>query len=320
MKKILAAAIVLAVCGIICVAGAFVAVGGEVSKLSLHETEAKTYQSAQAAAVHTVRVVNFDGGVTFTPAEEMRVEYKDSKYYRYDVSEQDGVLTVTCDRPRMMRFSFGFFDFNLSKVMVFMPPTVQNVNVVNRNGSVSIYDFSLETLNIETTNASLRAGRTSVKEEAKFITKNGSLRLNDFTAGSLEVQTSNASLSLLRVESKREIYARSSNGSLRFEDIRALKLAADTTNAGVKVFNAAVSDLSVTTTDGSVNVDNIESERIKLKTTNASIKGKVKGKREEYTLTISTTNASQNVESGGNGPRLLEARTTNGSIKIAFLG
>jgi len=188
----------------------------------------------------------------------------------------------------------------------------------------------------------------------------------------IDVETSNARINISGVGSEMEevspdmnIVARTSNGGIRIDEVRGKKIVAETSNGrvelrnyhgfekvGVETSNGAVllwsgsaKETTVETSNSRIVFVDLLSTNLNLNTSNSSVEGSVVGKREDFGISLRTSNGSvsmnevdfvQNEDGGFDlvesqskfGNRLVEERdggvidikTSNGDIYLIFSG
>lgn len=137
--------------------------------------------------------------------------------------------------------------------------------------------------------------------------------------GQLTLTTSNGTITLRNCQAK-GITLRSSNASLRAHAASAQEsIALHTSNGPIKAEGLSGTDITLHTSNGSIQCMGIAAQDITFKTSNGPIGGALPGRASEYTVTSSTSNASNSLRDHQHaGPKRLNAHTSNGSIRLHF--
>ncbi len=301
-KNILVVASILLLVGLaLCLVSArsgsqpdFLAAGSQRTEITYEKQE---YQAA-VQGIETVLVRARDMPVTVLPGDgdQITIEYFTCEEDPYDVTLENGVLALKCkyDSSPFSRTTSSWFFFVSNSVNVVTHPRTE-VKVYVPQGYAG--DFQLDT-----SNAGINVSSFPAVGEVRVGTSNGNVEIEKIGAQMVDARTSNAAMTLTEVAAKRSFTAATSNGAL------TVRRAA----SGEK--------LQLETSNGHVAVEEIAAPAIDIRTSNAAVTGNVGGNREDYTISSSTSNASNNLNSGGSGQRRLTVETSNGAIDVRFFG
>ncbi len=250
--------------------------------------------AVSAAGIDEIRIRTRNMPVTVTPSkgDEITLHYYTCEKDPYEVSLDDGVLTLKYKYENL---------FNVSNW--FNGSTIYNViNNANPKVEVVVPEAYAGALMLDTSNASVRVSGLTAAGDVRADTSNASIEMSNVSAKLVGAYTSNGSVTLDTVIVSGTAEMKSSNGSLTARQV------------------AAKDKLRLETSNGRVVVDQVTSTAIELKSSNGSISGSVGGKRDDYTISSDTSNADSNLDSGGHGRFRLAVNTSNGAINIRFLG
>lgn len=158
-------------------------------------------------------------------------------------------------------------------------------------------------LTAESYNGNISAQQIQLSGELQLKTSNGRLLLEQCTAHSLKGKTENGQISLKNVQTEQTLTATTSNDAIRAVDLRC------------------GSSMKLQSANGKIVVEQVmaETEMI-LQTSNAAIIGSVAERADAFTIVSHTSNGSSNLPGKwGKGNKLLNVKTSNGSIQINFL-
>ena len=247
--------------------------------------------SAPAQAVNVIQIKGRNMPVTVTPSQgnEVVLHYYTCEEDPYDVTLEGGVLKLEYRNKNLFFqgswfFGWGMFNNQNPRIEVLVPAAYAGNLLLN------------------TSNGTISASNFPALGELRADTSNAAVNLNNLTAELVSVRTSNGAVTLEKVISSGRLTADTSNGSLTAKQ------------------TAAQEGLLLHTSNGRISVDQVTSKEIELRTSNASISGGVGGRRNEYTISSHTSNADNNLGSGGSGQFRLTVNTSNGAINLRFLG
>lgn len=206
-------------------------------------------------------------------------------------------------------------------------PENQNIelNVSTQNGEVDISDISLSSkIHIDTSNGRIIAQNIESKT-AEIYTSNGNITAQNIKAENTKVQTSNGTIYAQNIQSDK-LSLETSNGELQLKNITADKLTGYTSNGGITISNVEAEDIICVTSNGSITTDNNKGRHIELGTSNGNISGTLNIDPNEFVVTSSTSNGSNNLSyfnSDGENVKndssnTLNVYTSNGDIHIKF--
>jgi hypothetical protein len=143
----------------------------------------------------------------------------------------------------------------------------------------------------------------------------------------LKLDTTNGRLEISDIQLK-ELKGNTSNGRIVLDDVEAIKIDVSTSN-GTVVANGVEAEESVKlrTSNGRITVEKMETPYLKCDTSNGRINVEIEGKKDDYFVSMTTTNGNYYV----NGVKSLNAElnneklakkiildTSNGDIYISF--
>jgi len=140
--------------------------------------------------------------------------------------------------------------------------------------------------------------------------------------GDISLTTSNGNIEVLGALETGALTLCSSNGSISLTDTTAQSLTAVTSNSPIELSRVTADEgISLTGSNSGLTLQNVDCAALTLQTSNGSISGELVGRAEDYTVVEShTSNGSNRNPARPGGERQLHLRTSNGSIKVEFMG
>ena len=225
--------------------------------------------------------------------DEIHVKFYTHEKDMFEYSDLDNELTITISRKWYYNiFSFDIFsNREFFKVYLYLPTTstVENIDVKSSNGLLS--------LNVNDT-----------FDFIKLKTSNGRIDIQNVQANNVVATSSNGSINIknLNVNDKIDLYT--SNGEVSIEDVISPIIEANTSN-------------------GKINAENIVSDDIDLDTSNGDVFLSIIGEKDEYRVTLSTSNGSKTydglkVASGtinSEATKPIRLDSSNGDVEVVFI-
>ncbi|MBQ9300587.1 MAG: DUF4097 family beta strand repeat protein [Clostridia bacterium] len=175
-------------------------------------------------------------------------------------------------------------------------------------------------LNVSTSNARISLEGLTATQPIKLTTSNARITADDVNcAGQVVCTTSNSRIALGDVNAH-ALRLITSNGRVELDDVLARDgVEAVNSNGGIKLTDCEIGGaLHAATSNGAIELDDSSCGDITLKTSNGVIGGILKGKREEYTVSSSTSNANNLLGNFSGGEKQLRAVTSNAPITLKF--
>lgn len=188
------------------------------------------------------------------------------------------------------------------KTIIYLPKTYEgSLKINNANGSLSVDDVSLTTLDINLTNGAINLNSLTVTESLKIDNANGAININSSTIEKINIE--------------------SANGSLNVNDTNVNgRFTTDLTNGSTKFNNVVANEYELKATNGETNLKNIDCNvLLSVKVVTGSIEIELKGNQSEYKTTLSTTVGSAIGETTS-GAKSVSCETSVGSIEVKYLG
>jgi len=227
---------------------------------------------------------------------DVKVEYYDGDDILVEMSVYDNVdaqIEINDDNQQIIVenttnlrifFSIDWFRNIFSdpnQTIIYLPNTldIDHMDLTSKNGSVTLQDFSMETLLISTLNGTITLENLTVTEkidaessngritlrnvispDIRTITSNGQIRLFDIDSSDIHLRTSNGNVVVRNANINNQdgatLYARTSNGSIEFEEVYYLEVEMRTSNGNISYHNTDLSFildvLSTQTSNGSI--------------------------------------------------------------------
>lgn len=193
-------------------------------------------------------------------------------------------------------------DSQENEIEITLPHTFcGKLHLTTSNARISVEDLTAtQPMVLSTSNSRIVASNLNCAQDITFTTSNGRIVLDDVNVNAAHLTTSNSRIELEDVFARDQIVAATSNSGISAEDTEAGGL------------------LSLSTSNGRVELSDVDARELVIKTSNGSVSGSVKGKREEYTVSSSTSNGANQLGSFAGGDKTLRVVTSNASIALEF--
>ncbi|MBQ4090214.1 MAG: DUF4097 family beta strand repeat protein [Clostridia bacterium] len=268
--------------------------------------------------VNKVRVIDGDHRVKLLRGAQVAVNYEDDPNGKYEVSLENGVLTLKyiAEKRSFFRSIFGWrqkqqevtvelpdgwagtADISTMNVSIYASVAIDELLLHTSNGAIVLDDVRAGRISGSTTNGAIKIEDVNF-EDMELGTYNGRIVVNGICGSMAKLTSSNATANV-QDATVNDLLIKSSNGGLRIENVTGEKLYAQTSNGSIKVSGVNVSDVT-------------------LKSSNGSITGDICGDITDYAIVSKTSNGKNNLPDGTEGARKLDVRTSNASIAIEFV-
>jgi len=254
------------------------------------------HEESYATDAFTSVTFDFDNRRVYileSPDENIHVKYYIHEKDIHEISDLDPNLTIEISREWYYSiFTFDFFaNRDLYKVHLYLPT-----------------DTTIEKLDIKSSNGSLSVDIDKTFDSIDLITSNGRIDLMNLTAN--------------------DIIANSSNGEIKVENLNVLnKINLKTTNGAILLDDVTSPQIDADTSNGKITAQNITSNDVSLDSSNGTVYLSVKGEKDDYRVTLSTSNGDKiydglKVESGTintAGNYLISLDSSNGDVEVDFV-
>lgn len=253
-----------------------------ISSMFFHNRiSSETFTTTRTVKTLVVDDRNMPIDIVGVSGNRTRISYKKSRDIKYKIKQTSDTLNL--ERRKTIGFNFNFFNFGGRDPKV----------------TIEIPKDKLKDLQVETSNGKLSAENLDL-DNLDFETSNSKMTINDVKADTIDAETSNGKVEL----------ARMTFGDGSFE----------TSNSKMDLQNLNFTEGEFQTSNGKINLLKLNpSDSLSLETSNSEINGTVAGKKEDFSITSKTSNASNSLNNQESGSKDLEVRTSNGDIEIAFV-
>jgi DUF4097 and DUF4098 domain-containing protein YvlB len=205
--------------------------------------------------------------------------------------------------------------------------TTSNLNIeISRKWYFSIFTFDIFT-NKDYFRVLLSLPTSTTIENLDINTSNGELELNVANVfDSIILATSNGRIDLMNF-TVNDLVANSANGDVLVDEVNAVNsINLKTSNGGIDLSEVTAPDIKANTSNGRITAEGIISEDITLDTSNGRIYLAVKGIKDDYRVTLTTSNGDEiydglKVASGTintSGTKKIVLDSSNGDVEVAF--
>ena len=227
----------------------------------------------------------------------------------------DGRINIDT-RPIERRTQFHLFNFNQMRREILIQLPV---------------DAELLDVEVRSTSGSVRIGGVNADLIAATSTS-GSVRLNDSQALSIRAVSTSGSVHMNNLQAP-SLYARSTSGSVRGESLDILEGELRSTSGSINVSDIIWLNLQANSTSGAVRITNGEvrtnmASTTALQSTSGSANLEIRGNRDDFSYTISTTSGTARINgeshgrgtiTDGRGEHTISIRTVSGSSRLNFI-
>jgi DUF4097 and DUF4098 domain-containing protein YvlB len=138
-------------------------------------------------------------------------------------------------------------------------------------------------------------------------------------AGDMMVEAENSEVSVKDFQQLKTFRCETSNAAVSLSGLSAQTVKLQSHNAVISLQDVtAAGALSAQTDNAAISLKRIMYPDIVLKTENAMVSGVILGRKEDYSIEATTSNAVSNLQSRSGGKKKLSVDTSNGMISIQF--
>ena len=274
----------------------------------------KKVLTCSVSGLQSVRLLAANKPIVVSPApgDQAQLVYYTSESDPYTAGVEQGVLVLRGGQAGQARGN------------IFISGIFRNIQMIWNRSAPAIHLFlppdALLSLQAETSNSSIQMEGMNCLCETNLKTTNSRISLENIRCKSLEARTGNGRIVLDRVQSKSFIRCKTGNSRITFSQVKSEgELSAITSNGRILAENTiSLGAAEFITSNGSVTVEHISVPALKITTSNGSIQGTLPGCRADWQITSGTSNGSNSLPRFQEGKKPLEARTSNGSIRLGF--
>lgn len=245
-----------------------------------------------------------------------KIEYQQNGVFAFSVVEENGVLYMDSVRD------VHFFGGKIPSVVVYMPTAcVLDVNI--ENGDVVVEQNAFVSFKVETDNGKVTVDGATVAGDLYLGVDNGEITLQNSTVadGFLEVEIDNGDISITNVTASGNVDVASDNGALLVDTLHAQEVVLSADNADFSLKNVTCTDLLIELDNGDVVGQKIDvSNHCRVELSVGGIYLQLKGKQEDYKITVDTELGDINISDNTNASakRSFVAITEIGDINVTF--
>ena len=246
----------------------------------------ETRQYSASEPVSSVRILAQNAGIRVEKSEGgIQIEYSENKLYRYEVSLEGGVLSLSAIPTKWYQNLINFSSVSVPPVTLRLDETAyEEIFLKTDNGDISsALSLSAETLSVSTDSGDIDFAGTDVSGDAQFSSDNGNIRLSDISCTG-------------------KLTAESDNGDIGAKDV----------SASEAIFGSALGNIRPEALDVAVSA--------RLSTELGDIRGSLCGAVSDYSVRASTELGNCNLTNSEDGGKTLTVTTDLGDIEISFLG
>lgn len=141
----------------------------------------ETRQYSASEPVSSVRILAQNAGIRVEKSEGgIQIEYSENKLYRYEVSLEGGVLSLSAIPTKWYQNLINFSSVSVPPVTLRLDETAyEEIFLKTDNGDISsALSLSAETLSVSTDNGNIDFAGADVSGDAQFSSNNGNIRLS----------------------------------------------------------------------------------------------------------------------------------------------
>lgn len=287
VKKILLAASIVMIVGVLICSVSLAVVNWDLARLSTEQNVvSKTYQSGMGQ-LSDIRIGTEDVDVEIVSTTEplLTITYNEKELEPFTIVEENGILRIDKAQSggkRENSVSLGWFDQINLKMKIELPTRYA--------GSI----------HVDTTSINLKVKKLEHLGEIVCKSANGSMAFTDLSARSISITSDNSRVQIDDVVTEGAVEVATSNGPIDARDLFS-------------------PEISLQATNGKIYVNKLESDEILLQTTNGKIYGYINGNEEDYSILAQTVEGKSSLEDReGATKKKLEVYSVNGDIDIAF--
>ncbi len=299
MKKVsLVLAGIAVIVGLALFAGAFLAVGSDLSKLGTAIYETNTYPVD--GAFHTIEIKTKESDVVFRPSEDgsCSVVCTERNKVFHTVSAENGILKISETDER------AWFDH-----LTFFPKPVSI--------TVNLPSAEYEALRIECSTGDVSLITPFTFEDVGIRTSTGDIRIEEICAGQIRLSVSTGKVELSSVSCIGTVSVRAGTGNMKLTDLTCQHAVLNSSTGDLTLKDVVASDtLTIESSTGGVRFENCDAARINVKTSTGDVTGTI---RTEKIFTAKTSTGTVKVPDTASGGSC-EITTSTGDIHITLSG
>lgn len=303
-NKIYIAAAVCLLLGLLVFTGGFIMAGFNFKNISTSSLYMEN-SYVPGSVINDIKIDDSNTGikVILSPDDKIHIKYFENEDDYYEITENNGILYMKKIYNRKWYKNFFNINFQKRDVILQVPSDYSgNIKIQTSNAAIDIKDIGCGNLVLTSSNARIETENIKMTN-GNFKTSNGSISIKNVNIdGDMDCQTSNA-----RIET---------------DNLKGKNIEMDTSNGRISLDKTAFSGkISAVTSNGAISFKdlNVGTDFV-CKTSNGSVKGNILGKITDFDITSRTSNGKNSLpESMKAGNKILDVKTSNGSIDIEFI-
>lgn len=234
------------------------------------------------------------------------------------ISENNGLVKFERKKTKInINLSINMQD---TSTVVTLPKDFKGtVDASASSGAVKIKDIQCEDLSVTTSSGSINLENVISDKSAEIVATSGAIKVSSLTAfNDVSVTALSGSLGIEKV-SCNNFAAEVTSGSVKVSDTTGKTASFEASSGSVKLDNVSFEDkVNISTTSGSIHFEALKSNNISAEASSGSIRGTIAGKQSEYSVISKTSSGACNLENTREGNKILDVKTTSGSINVSF--
>ena len=272
-----------------------------------------------------IDIISTSDGICVTSGnvERVRISYMECPgKHEYELMEQDGKLTLALKNIHSVLWTIHspFLD---NSIRVTVPVNYSgNLELKTSSGRIAVANINAGYLNISSSSGSAKAENITAVNGICISATSGSIKIRKINAKDINASGTSGSININEAESGGVINAGTSSGRISVTDSSAAGDVCLKNSSGTIVLDRvfAGGNVCAGNTSGGVHFTSLKAGgNIAFSSTSGSIKGSIVGRESDYSIASRTTTGMNSLADSSNGSRGLNASTTSGSIKIAFI-
>jgi DUF4097 and DUF4098 domain-containing protein YvlB len=308
-------AIVLLLVGITVIMLSIAANGWDFSMFKSSSHEIITHNISEG--IRDISIDTDTANVIFIPSDnnEYKVVCRDARGLKHNVTENDGILSITLTDTRKW-YEYISFSFDNTEIAVYIPAEEYGVLDIDiSTGDVDIpNNFKFESVNIEATTGDIDFG-AEVESDLKITASTGYITLEGVEAGAIDLAASTGNMSLSDIHCTGGLKLSLSTGKVTANNVNCTSLYS-TADTGDIILTSLIAKetIDITRSTGDVKFDACDASQITVNTSTGDVTGSFLS--DKIFITHSGTGKNQVPETTTGGICRIECSTGDIIIEI----
>lgn len=242
-------------------------------KLGVDKYEKAEYICAEP--VTAINVIDSDQDIEILPSTDgtCRIEYMYGEYDNYDISLENGLLSVERNR----KFRFGLFDFGFDRAMrIYLPEgEYEYLSVDSASGDISVSGCNATDITLEAASGDISAKNCSA-DSFSLNASSGEISVVNCDAGSIALGATSGDIEAQGMIAAEKLTVNSASGDIEVKNCNAAEMEFSAASGDVEIAGITVFDqLMIDTASGDVDFRRADAGSIYVHAASGDVYGSV---------------------------------------------